>query len=228
MSIRGFGLASVMASVVIVGIFSPSHSAQGDRRTRSTLHEHTANLTDDCGQVLKKLMSTAEVEDAVLPKDSKWLITIRIFPPFAQKEASLSLRSLYDSSSEGSLISPADTSFYNQCVALKAKNPGASADEYLRQIAVRREIVNSRTLPELDKFASKIESISLSAVMPDELYDDATRYEIWSQSQYGQRIEIIMAGPGSDSKKQPSALLHWVEDYRKLLENYQKNRMPSK
>src|SRR6266850_3626271 len=215
-------IVAIFASLVITGISTPSHFALAERWPRSPLNERTSSPTDVCDQVLTRIMPTGKVEDAAFPKDSKWLITIRILPPFAQKESRLSLRKLYDGTSEGSVISPGETSFYDQCVALKAKNPSASVDEYLRQIPVRQETVSSKVLRELDKFASEIESISLSPVMPDELSNDSTRYEIWSQSQYGQRLEIIMAGPGPGSKKQPYPVLRWVESYHRLLEGHKK------
>jgi hypothetical protein len=114
-------------------------------------------------------------------------------------------------------------SIYEQCRALQSKRPDQSVAESAQQVTVRRKELSQKDSPQISSFVTEFETITLSPVLPDELSNDSTRYELWVWSQYGQHMSITPVGPGLTSEKQPHPLLQRIEDYRKLLEQHMRN-----
>ncbi|HSB12232.1 MAG TPA: hypothetical protein VLM38_22285 [Blastocatellia bacterium] len=83
-------------------------------------------------------------------------------------------------------------------------------------VAIQHRTLTETQQPELARLAKEFEMIKISPVLPDELRVDETSYEIWSQSLWGNRIEIRLGGPGSEVEKQPHPILEWAESFRHI------------
>ena len=199
-------------------VFPPAYLVNAERRM-FTSQSYTQS-ENTCSQLLDKLMPIGGNEAVTFPRNTKWLVTVRILPPFGHKEAFLSLRKLYSGSADGLIVTPMGGSIYEQCRALQSKRPGQSVAESAQQVTVRRKEFSQKDLPQISSFVTEFETITLSPVLPDELSNDSTRYELWVWSQYGQHMSVTLVGPGLTSEKQPHPLLQWIEDYRKLLEQH--------
>ena len=211
------GLLISRSAVALLLVLTSKHAIANAQNGGASKQAPQDGRSDCYSRVVDKMMPVDNASE--FSKDSKWLVIVRILPPFGRPEVGLSLRKLYSGGAEGSITTPKGQSFYNQCADLKAKHSGTNVEEYLPQISVERVMVSSRELQQITEFSSRFEAIRMSLAPPDELANDATRYEIWSESQYGQHIKIVLSGPGPGSSKQPNPLLQWVEDYRKLLES---------
>ncbi len=203
-------------SLVALAILFSLRSTHGVSNAQNSQQLPRDSRSDCYSRLLDKMMPVSNLGE--FSKDSKWLVIIRILPPFGRQEARLTLQKLYSGEAQASITTPKGQSFYNQCADLKTKHPGNIVEEYLLQVAVDRVLVSSKDLQQLTEFSSRFEAIRMSPAPPDELANDSTRYEIWSESQYGQHINFILSGPGPGSSSQPHPLLQWVEDYRGLLE----------
>ena len=71
---------------------------------------------------------------------------------------------------------------------------------------------------QLSQLADDFETINMSPVLPDELGVDETGYELWSQSLWGNRMHVMLSGPGPSAKRQPHPLLQWAESVRNTIE----------
>lgn len=220
MSVRRLFLFSLSAVAILLSLTS-THGVVSAQNRNPSQQSPQDNRSDCYSRVVDRMMPITNASE--LSKDSKWLVIVRILPPFGHQEISLSLRKLYSGEAEGSITTPKGQSFFNQCADLVAKHPGTNVDEYFPQISVERVAVSTKDLQQINQFSSRFEGIKMSPVLPDELANDATRYEIWSQSQYGPHMEIVLSGPGPGERSQPHPLLQWVEDYRRFLEKSRRN-----
>lgn len=207
-----------MTALAVGLLFPPAYLANVERRMLTS--QSYTQSEDTCSQVLDKLMPVGGNEAVIFPRNTKWLVTVRILPPFGHKEVFLSLRKLYSGRADGVSVTPMGRSIYEQCHALRSKRPGQSVAESAQQVTVRRKEFSQKDLPQISSFVTEFETITLSPVLPDELSNDSTRYELWVWSQYGQHTSITLVGPGLTSEKQPHPLLQWIEEYRKLLEQH--------
>jgi hypothetical protein len=219
---RNFALPLVILSI-IAGM-SPGNSLDATFTPAAGQEKVQKPPVNFCSEVLDRVMPPGGVGVYDFPKDSKWLLPVRITAPFDRKEILLSLKRLYNGNVAATMLVPPGQSVSDQCLAMKSQNPSYGLDEVVPKIELARLTVSSKELPTLIKIANEIMVIQIPATLPDELGNDETRYEVSSQSQYGQRLTIVLSGPGSESLKQPSPILSWVERFLKLMRNYEKRQ----
>jgi hypothetical protein len=73
--------------------------------------------------------------------------------------------------------------------------------------------------PLLTTMGERIENISLPAILPDELRIHPTKYDILSESLYGNKLHYVYYGPGPDVKIQVNPILKWAEELRNIIIN---------
>lgn len=173
--------------------------------------------------VLDSLLPTPSFDPANFRRDIKWMVTVRVLPPPEQREYRLSLYRLYTGKVESIVITVKGSSIFSQMQALKRQNPDASEEAISRLIAREERHISESDLPELLRLAKDFESLKMSPVVRDELVLHATRYEIWSESQFGNRLQVVLEGAGSEAKEQPCPLLGWAEDFRRVVEEHLKH-----
>src|SRR5262249_6298220 len=63
----------------------------------------------------------------------------------------------------------------------------------------------------------EFEKIRFSPVLSDVLMTDPTKYMFRVEAYWGERMELVLYGPGRSAPHQPSPMLEWVERLRRLL-----------
>ncbi len=106
---------------------------------------------------------------------------------------------------------------YTQLVQLRREHPDASLSDLARLVTVETRAADQKKLPALAQFAGDFERLAVTPALSDELIMDATRYEFAAKSYSGERMDLILLGPGPSAPIQPSPVLQWTEDLRRLL-----------
>ena len=150
-------------------------------------------------------------------KTVKWIVTVRILPPFEDHEYLLTMHKTYDGKVEVSTTFPKRDSVYTQLRNLRRNYPESSIRDISQRLSLEHRMMNQSDDPNLVELANEIERISISAILPDEVEMDATTYEFQSQSLWGNRLVLRIGGPGRNAKKQPYPLLRWVESVRSAI-----------
>ncbi len=167
--------------------------------------------------VLNSVLPIGAIEIGKFPRDVRWMVTVRIIPPFAKPEFRFSLQKKYDGKIETFVSTPRRSPILTQLRELKRKNPDATVEQISSLVAIQHSTVTDRDCPQLSGLARELESLKLSPVLPDEISMDSTGYEFWSQALWGNRMQLRLGGPGPDALKQPNPLLGWIEDARNTL-----------
>lgn len=175
-------------------------------------------VQENYATVLNKLLPTGEVARGQFPKKVKWLVTVRILPPFEKPEYRFSMQKFYDGRVEVSVIKAKGSSIPSQLRALKSKYPDDSVEKISGLVSLDELKITQSEEPQLDQLADKFEAINMSPVLPDELRVDDTGYEVWSQSLWGNRMTLMLSGPGPSTSSQPHPLLQWAESVRSAIE----------
>ncbi len=166
------------------------------------------------------LLPDGFVAPAKYPGHVSWITVVRISPPNEQLEYRLSLQKTFDGKAEAFVSTPQGFSILKQLRALKRKYPDRDLEQLLPLVSIKHRTFTQNELPQLERLAMEFEIIKMSPVLPVELYVHDTCYEIWSQSRYGNRMQVVLSGPGADAPQQPYPLLRWVEDFRSLVEDH--------
>ena len=167
--------------------------------------------------VLETLLPSGAVTPEKFPENIKWMVTVRILPPHENPEYRFSFHRTYDGRVAASVTAAKGTSIISQLRRLNSKYSDVAPQKISEMISIERRTITQAECPRLRQLASQFEAIHISPVLPDELRMDETGYEFWSQSLYGNRMNVLLGGPGSDAKRQPHPLLQWAEDVRKTL-----------
>jgi hypothetical protein len=154
------------------------------------------------------------------PKNVKWSVTVRISPPHEKPEYQFFMQKTYDGKVEVSVIAAKGASIFSQLQALEKKYRDAPVERIIGLIALERQTITQDDCPQLSSLANQFEGISMSLVLPDELSVDETGYELWSQSLWGNRLNVVLGGPGADAKEQSHPLLQWAEAARSFFEKH--------
>lgn len=167
---------------------------------------------------LAMILPAGEIAVGQFPKDVKWIVTVRILPPFEKPEYRFSMQRFYDGRVEVSATKIKGASLLSQLQILKTNNPDDSVQKIVELVSLDKLKLTQSQKPELTQLAHKFETISISPVLPDELRVDDTGYEFWSQSLWGNRMTITLGGPGLGARRQPQTLLEWAESVRSVIE----------
>lgn len=164
--------------------------------------------------VLNNLLPDGVIAPEKFPKQVKWMVTARILPPFERPEYRFSMHKTYDGKVEASITATKGISIASQLRALKNKYPEATLEKISTLVSVEHRTIRQSECPPLSRLADQFEAINMSPVLSDELGVDETGYEFWSQSLWGNRMNISLSGPGPEAKKQTHPLLQWAETVR--------------
>jgi hypothetical protein len=211
-----FPIIALVVILAIESVFSGGNSQQTvkslDRSTdRWVEHNYKA--------VLKTLLPGGATASGRYPKNVKWMVTVRILPPYEIPEYYFSLHRTYDNKIEAVVTMAKRASIFSQLRALRNRHPDATLQKIADLVSIERRAITQLDCPQLSQLVNQFEAISISPVLPDDLYVDETGYEIWSQSLYGNKMEMILSGPGPKAEKQSHPLLQWAEAARRVLDS---------
>ncbi|HKM81567.1 MAG TPA: hypothetical protein VJY15_11470 [Candidatus Acidoferrum sp.] len=151
-------------------------------------------------------------------KDVRWIACVRIVPGYANEiEYTLSVEKSYGGTILAHITRPKGQSVYSQLCRRKKERPHASVGALARLIKLESQAGDQRRFPGLVSLADEFEKIRFSPVPPDELMMDATRYRFCIRSFSGDKMEILLRGPGPTAPGQPLILIQWAESVRELL-----------
>src|SRR5258708_29730959 len=85
----------------------------GGQKKLSSAQTKTSEHTDCYSRVIDARMPLDGSGPSNLSRDSKWLVTVRILPPFGRQEVRLSLKKSYTGNSEGSITTPKGRSLFD-------------------------------------------------------------------------------------------------------------------
>lgn len=168
--------------------------------------------------VLEVLLPTGVIAPEKFPKGAKWITTVRIIPPYQKLEYHFSMTKMYGGKVELLVTTAKGKSIISQLQELRIKHPDASVEKLTGLIAIEKSIITHNNCSRISLLADQFEKINISPVLPDELGVDETGYELWTQSQWGNRINLVLGGPGPAAKKQPHPLPRWVEAVRSAIQ----------
>jgi|GEM_PF-2498251 len=209
-------IAVVICTLVYIGSCPRHAEAAQDREIDRWVQANYA-------AALNYLLPMGKIEPEKFPQNIRWIVTVRILPPFGAPEYRLSLRKTYEGKVEAEVASAKGGSVLSQLQALRKKYPDSTLEKLVELVSVQRWTISQDDLAELRQLAIDFEVIRLSPVLPDELRMDETGYEFWIQSLWGNQMEVRLSGPGSSAKKQPYPLLQWVEAFRRVVEARARN-----
>lgn len=217
MLIVRLSLATLMGVIVVV---SGPLDINGQNQSVQTEQVKSAYswAQENYATALSLILPTGEIALTQFPKNVKWIVTVRILPPFEKPEYRFTMRKFYDGSVELTVLKPEGSSILSQLRALKSKYPNDSLEKICGFVSLDQMKITQSEKPQLGKLANQFEAINISPVLPDELSVDDTGYEFWSQSLWGNRMNLTLGGPGPGSSKQPHPLLEWAESVGSAIE----------
>jgi len=152
-----------------------------------------------------------------------WTTCIRIVPSFfGEPEYGLYLEKHYDGRVYARIAKPRVKSLYGQLCDLKRQNPSATLPDLGRLLSLETREVTGAQLPDLRSLAVMFEKLRLSPASDDTLRLDPATYFFKSESRSGDEIRFVLHGPGPYAKRQPSALIQWIESFRSAMEAFGK------
>lgn len=167
--------------------------------------------------VLDIVLPVRGASEEYIPKHVRWTVAVRISPPYEGSEELFVISNQYNGTVELCFKRPKGSSIRAQLRELKEMHPGANLETLSQLVRIEQHVLTLRDMPWLQELAHEFEQIRFSPVLPDEFALDETGYRFWSQSQWGQWMEIQLEGPGPGASKQPHPLLEWIEKVRSLV-----------
>jgi hypothetical protein len=213
-----------LSLVILIGIVVVGNSTFGFIEENDNCPTAQAESSEDWAQqnypaVLNMILPGGEIAVGEFPKNVKWIVTVRILPPFEKPEYRFSMQKFYDGRVEVSAIKPKGSSILSQLQTLRNKYPDDSLQKISAFVSLDKLHLTHSERPQLRDLAVKFEAIRMSPVLPDELIVDETGYEVWSESLWGNRTNLVLGGPGAGARKQPHPLLEWAESVRSVIES---------
>jgi len=207
-------LISLLAIVWALGSRAPGQVTGTQERQEQAeiwVRENYSAVID----LISQDKTCAETKD---PKSVRWTVCVRVTPGFqGELEYLLSLEKRYDGTAHAQITEPQGRSIYTQLLTLKTDHPNASATELAKLIAVKTRGEDQRTFPALLRLSDEFEKIRFSPILSDVLMMDPTKYMFRVEAYWGERMELVLYGPGRSAPHQPSPMLEWVERLRRLL-----------
>jgi hypothetical protein len=170
--------------------------------------------------VLNRLLPPGSPYEGGFPRDVRWSVTVRILPSLGPPESRLSLTKRYDGTVAASIIAPSHASITEQMKNLRKEHPDIGIDEALKEISLSTAFVSSNEDSRLIAIAHDYESLRFAPALPDYLFNDATKYEFWSESLWGAQMQVTLFGAPFGRERQPHPLLTWAEKLRHVLESH--------
>jgi hypothetical protein len=207
-------LSVVLALVLALGGSCPYFHEPG----RTQQGQHRGGLGKAEGnesRILDMVLLGNRMEPEVFPQMVSWIIKISIVPPFDEDlEIGLSLQANSKGTVVATCVTPRGASFRSQFKTLRAS--GKTSEPALAEaVSVNRRVLTEIDSPELRNLSLKLQSLKTTIVLPDELVMDQPKYQFWSQSLWGNRMELVLVGNPGANQAQP--LVDWVHQFRDLM-----------
>jgi hypothetical protein len=207
-------LSVVLALVLALGGSCPYFHEPG----RTQQGQHRGGLGKAEGnesRILDMVLLGNRMEPEVFPQMVSWIIKISIVPPFDEDlEIGLSLQANSKGTVVATCVTPRGASFRSQFKTLRAS--GKTSEPALAEaVSVNRRVLTEIDSPELRNLSLKLLSLKTTIVLPDELVMDQPKYQFWSQSLWGNRMELVLVGNPGANQAQP--LVDWVHQFRDLM-----------
>lgn len=165
-------------------------------------------------KVLDAVLPNEDFAVEKFPENIRWVASVRIVPSYDDFEFKFSLQRAYDGRVVAYVSAPQKVPIKAQVRELKRDHPNATLEEIIKLISVQHWTLTQERCPQLSQSAKQFESVKVSPSLNDELMLDAVSYSIWSQAQWGDRMQVRLRGPGPKARKQSYPLLQWAETFR--------------
>lgn len=208
-----------LISVVAIVNFKVGFSDKNDQSPTAQAINSDNWAQQNYPSVLNMTLPAGEIPSAQFPKNVKWIVTVRILPPFEKPEYHFSMQRFYDGRVEVSALKAKGSSILSQLEILRSKYPDDSLQKISALVSLDESKFTQSEKPQLTRLADEFEGIKMSPVLPDELRVDDTGYEFWSQSLWGNRMNLNLGGRGAAARKQPHPLLEWAESVRSVIDS---------
>jgi hypothetical protein len=157
-------------------------------------------------------------ERCMASKETRWVACVRIVPGYSDDlEYSMSVDKRLDGAIFARVTRPKVKSVHMQLSAQKKQHARASLDDLAKLIKLESQEGDQRRFPGLVGLADEFEKIRFSPALSDELMMDATQYHFRVASFSGERMEVMLQGPGAAAAHQPQMLIGWAESVRAML-----------
>lgn len=164
---------------------------------------------------LETVLLGRRVETDLNAERLKWIMRVSIVPSSDDEfEIGLTLKVKEDGTALASYVVPIENSLRNQLKSFLA-NGKVSESRIIDLVRVKRRSFSEKEIPELHVISRELESLKTPIVPPDELAMDQPKYEFWSESTWGNRMELKLVGhPGA---QQTRPLVEWAHRFRDLM-----------
>lgn len=155
-----------------------------------------------------------------VPKSSgemRWMVCARIISESADPEYGLLMERNWDGKPFARIVRPKGQSVYVQLGNQKREHPTAASSDLIKFIVLETKEGGEKEFPALASIEDEFEHIRFSPVLPADLFSDPTEFDISLQALWGNKMEIVMYGPGLSIAGQPHPLLSWVAKTRQVL-----------
>ena len=153
-------------------------------------------------EALEKILLGRRGETDLNAERLKWILKVSIVPSSDDEpEIGLTLRLKEDGTTIASYIVPVGGSLRSQYKALLAGGK-VSESRIVDYVNVQRGNFSEEEVPGLRLISRELESLKITVVPPDELAMDQPKYEFWSESTWGSRMEVTLVGyPGAEQTR---------------------------
>jgi hypothetical protein len=216
-----------MITLQVVGVPAQGATPSLFANQAQEAQETTYRWVQDNYHTVVDLALKTSCDSAMGSRAAHWATCVQIIPGHREElEYVLSLEQHYDGTIVASITRSKGQSVYTQLSELREKHPGASSGELAKSVMLETRTVTEQEFPGLRRLASDFQKIQVSPVADTGLAMDATEYGFHSRTDWGNRMEIVLSGPGSSARRQPLPLLEWVESFRGQMVGFFKDASP--
>lgn len=180
------------------------------------LQEQTPSEENWMAHHYRSVAEAALVTDP--PKEFRWIITASIFSE-SDSEFGLTLIRTNNGGVLANAKRPKEPSLNSLVKNLRRAHPQESPEQLSRRVCVYAWSADDRLIPGLKQLAAEVERMRFPAIPPNELMLHPDGYDVRLKSYWGNELRLMMDGPGRRARRQPHALIDWVERLRRLMES---------
>lgn len=218
MSIMKTAMGILLFAMITCAVKADREADGGTMSALGQQNDVEGRLATEYRMVIRALMPEGFLPTEEFPKDVKWVVTVRVMPPFDNAESYLTVRRSYGGNCQVVVTAPNGASILKQLRGVLKQHPNMKTDEIARQISLSRRTATDSTCPRLKQVVSQFESIRMTPVLPDQLIVDATTYEFWIESLWGNRMHVLLAEPGSTAGRRADPLAAWADSIGSILD----------
>lgn len=144
-----------------------------------------------------------------LGRNTRWVLGLRILPPW-DPEFAATLQKDYN----GKVTVNARRVKSSIQRHLEAMDENQSLDAKLKAIKVEAATLDAGNCPRIQRWASDFERMKLNVVPEDEIYADATTYELSVYATYGNSAVFKIRGPLGVKRLRNQPLVAWANGFQ--------------